>query len=178
MIKLLRDRGADLALGDVPRYASHAIEQDNLQLLKDIVRYGGDLTTSNSDGSTPLHFAVSSGNMNIVQFILEQGGDIDKPDVDKWTPRSLADFQGNEEIKALFDSKKKAGLDPAVKFSGTATGPASRIMKYPSTGTINVPPNTVQMTQVEKNPRRQVDTFQNSLFGFVSAATRGEPGLS
>ncbi|XP_010670706.2 potassium channel AKT1 isoform X2 [Beta vulgaris subsp. vulgaris] len=174
LIKLLRDRGADLALGDVPRYASHAIEQDNLQLLKDIVRYGGDLTTSNSDGSTPLHFAVSSGNMNIVQFILEQGGDIDKPDVDKWTPRSLADFQGNEEIKALFDSKKKAGLDPAVKFSGTATGPASRIMKYPSTGTINVPPNTVQMTQVEKNPRRQVDTFQNSLFGFVSAATRGE----
>ncbi|KNA06432.1 hypothetical protein SOVF_181220 [Spinacia oleracea] len=174
MIKLLKDRGGNLALGDVYRYACHALEQDDLQLLKDIARYGGDLTLAGNDGCTPLHAAVTNGDIRAVKFLLDLGAEIDKADEDGWTPRSLADFQGKEDIKELFDFKKKAGLDSAAKFPNKGTGPSGRIIKYPSTGTINVPPGAVQMTQVDKNPRRQVDTFQNSLFGFVSAATRGE----
>lgn len=174
MIKLLKDRGANLASGDVYRYACHAIEQDNLQLLKDIVRYGGDLTLPGSNGCTPLHAAVTNGDIKTVKFLLELGADIDKSDEDGWTPRSLADFQGKEDIKALFDSKKMVGLESALSFPDKGAASSLRIMKYPSTGTIDVPTNTVQMTQVEKHPRRQVDTFQNSLFGFVSAASRGE----
>ncbi|XP_021767780.1 potassium channel AKT1-like isoform X4 [Chenopodium quinoa] len=174
MIKLLKDRGSNIALGDVYRYACYALEQGDLDLLKVIVRHGGDLTLPGSDGSTPLHAAVSNGDIKAVNFLLELGADIDKYDEDGWTARSLADFQGKEDIKALFESKKKAAsLESTVRFPDKGAGPA-RIMKYPSTGTIDVPPNTIQMTQVDNHPRRQVDTFQNSLFGFVSAATRGE----
>nr|WIV69042.1 potassium channel AKT1 [Salicornia europaea] len=171
LVKVLKDHGAVLGSIDVPRYACVAIEQDNLQLLKDISRHGGDLTVPTTDGSTALHAAVSSGNIEIIEFLLEKGADIDKPNDDGCTPRNLADFQGKDEIKALFNSKKKGGIETAVSFADKGT----RIMKYPSTGTmLDAGSRAVQMTQVDKQPRRQVDMFQNSLFGFVSAATRGE----
>lgn len=174
LIKLLKDHGANLSHANVPQFAAFAIEQGNFQLLKDIILHGGDVTLAGKDGSTPLHAAVTSGNMKIIEFLLDQGADIDKYDDDGWTPRSLADFQGKEDIKALFESRKKDSSEPVIRFPEKRSGPPAQIMKYPSTGTILVPPNTVQMTRVEKNPRRQVNTFQNSLFGFVSAATRGE----
>ena len=174
LIKLLKDHGANLSHGNVPQFAASAIEQGNFQLLKDIILHGGDVTLAGKDGSTPLHVAVTSGNMKIVEFLLDKGADIDKYDDDGWTPRSLADFQGKEDIKALFESRKKDSSESVIRFPEKRPSPPAQIMKYPSTGTILVPPNSVQMTRVEKNPRRQVNKFQNSLFGFVSAATRGE----
>ncbi|XP_021738015.1 potassium channel AKT1-like isoform X2 [Chenopodium quinoa] len=103
LIKLLLDHGATLASCDAPQYAFFAIEQNNLMLLHDIVRYGGNVTLPVSNGTTPLHAAVSRGNPAIVRFLLEQGADIDKDDEIGLTPRILVDLSGNEEIKALFD---------------------------------------------------------------------------
>ncbi|KNA19902.1 hypothetical protein SOVF_056780 isoform B [Spinacia oleracea] len=73
MIELLIDHGATLDSDEVPQYACYAIEQDNLKLLQDIVKYGGDVTLPKSDGITPLQAAVTSGNAAIVRFLLEQG---------------------------------------------------------------------------------------------------------
>ncbi|KAH9605268.1 hypothetical protein KSS87_020774 [Heliosperma pusillum] len=174
LIKLLVENGASLASGDVTRYASYAIEQNNLKILEDIHKYGGDLTSANSTGTTPLHAAVTDGNIPMVKFLLDQGADIDKADEHGWTPRTLADFHGNEELTALFNSKKLADINSYAGASNKKETLTFRILKYPSTGSIPIPPEAPVMIPVDKHPRRRVNNFQNSLFGFVSAATRGE----
>ncbi|XP_019189929.1 PREDICTED: potassium channel AKT1-like isoform X2 [Ipomoea nil] len=102
VITLLIDNGATLSSGDVAHFACSAVEQANLELLKDFVKYGGDPTLLNSLGTTALHMAVSEENVEIVKFLVEQGADVDKPDVHGWSPRALADYQANEEIKEVF----------------------------------------------------------------------------
>ncbi|KAL9233896.1 hypothetical protein vseg_008831 [Gypsophila vaccaria] len=174
LTKLLLDNGASLASGDVPQYACYAIEQGNLKMLQSILKYGGDLTKANNTGSTPLHAAVTSGDTQIVTFLLDQGADIDKVDEHGWTPRSLADFHGNEELTVLFNSKKLADLSSHARASDKKESLTFRLQKYPSAGSIPIPPTAPVMIQVDKHPRRRVNTFQNSLFGIVSAASKGE----
>ncbi|KAL2897783.1 Potassium channel AKT1 [Bienertia sinuspersici] len=179
LIKLLKDHGANLSSGDVPYYACYAIEQDDLKLLQDIVRHGGDVTLPKRDGTTPLHVAVTNGNTSIVKFLLERGADIDKYDENRLTPRILADIQGNEEIKILFGSKNEASLQsydvlaslPDMKLNNT-----SSLKKYSSTGTLGVIqiPIVPEISQAQDNPRGRPNAFQNSLFGFVTAATRSD----
>ncbi|KNA19903.1 hypothetical protein SOVF_056790 [Spinacia oleracea] len=182
LIKLLVDHGATLASGDVPQYACYAVEQDNLELLQSIVRHDGDVTLPKSDGTTPLDAAVINGNANIVKFLLEQGADIDKNDADGVTPRILADLHGNVEIKALFGTscKKEVSLkSDNVVILNKKVDSTNSLKKYSSTGTYLddvtlVPSVHVDMPQVQAHPRARANVFENSLFGVVSAATRGE----
>nr|GME03700.1 potassium channel AKT1-like [Ipomoea batatas] len=134
VIKLLIDNGATLSSGDVAQFACSAVEQANLELLKDFVKYGGDVTLLNSLGTTALHMAVSEENVEIVKFLLEQGADIDKPDVHGWSPRALADHQANEEIKEVFftDTSKPP---PAVIYPEQPKGHFS-LKKYQSESAI------------------------------------------
>ena len=171
------DQGATLASGDVPQYACHAVEQDNLELLKDVVRYGGNVTLpGTSADTTALHAAVTNGNPEIVKFLLKQGADIDKSDIHGWTPRNLADHYGNEEIKALFDHFKEGAKVQSVVMVPYPEVASPTFLKKVKTGdTMDVTPRTREVTWADKHPRRRVNTFRNSLFGFVSAAaTRGE----
>ncbi|XP_021738013.1 potassium channel AKT1-like [Chenopodium quinoa] len=186
LIKLLVDHGATLASGDVPHYACYAVEQDDLELLQNIVRHGGDVTLPKSDGTTPLHAAVTNGNVAIVRFLLEHGADIDKHDKDGVTPRILADLHGNAEIKALFGTttKKRVSLksDHEVIIDKNV-GSTTSLVKFPSTGTllekVNLVPNVHdEMPETHTHPRGRPNVFQNSLFGVVSAATRGETSTS
>jgi ankyrin repeat protein len=78
----------------VGQFAYTAAEQNNLDLLKEIVKYGGDVTLPARCGTTAIHTAISEGNTEMVKFILDQGADVDKPDLHGWTPRALADHQG------------------------------------------------------------------------------------
>ncbi|KAK9682617.1 hypothetical protein RND81_10G085700 [Saponaria officinalis] len=174
LIKLLLDNGASLASGDVTQYACYAIEQGNLKMLQTILKYGGDLTKANDTGTTPLHAAVTCGNTQIVTFLLDQGADIDSVDEHGWTPRVLADFHGNEELTALFNSKKLADLSSYPRASDKKEGLTFHLTKYPSAGSILVAPIAPVMIPVDKHPRRRVNNFQNSLFGFVSAASKGK----
>ncbi|KAK3033875.1 hypothetical protein RJ639_032780, partial [Escallonia herrerae] len=183
VIKLLADNGAMISSGDVGQCASFAVEQDNIGLLKDIIRYGGDVTLLNSLGTTALHTAISEENTEIVKFLVEQGADIDKPDVHGWTPRALADYQGHGEIKILFQTKKEA--------ENQNCGPVPDqlphvhyLKKYQSEPTI--PPMASEATSSSANEiswssnnrRRRSNTFHNSLFGIMSAANRHRRGLA
>ncbi|XP_057248407.1 potassium channel AKT1, partial [Beta vulgaris subsp. vulgaris] len=172
LIKLLVDQGATLASGDVPQYACHAVEEDNFELLKDVVRYGGDVTAPKSNGFTALHAAASHGNPTIVKFLLKQGADIDKSDLNGWTPRGLADLHGHEEIKALFRSKEEASVQSVITVHGKESGPT--FLKKLKVDSMDVTPRTREVTWADKQPRRRVNSFRNSLFGFMSAATRVE----
>lgn len=182
VIKLLRDNGADINFGDVGHFACTAAEQNNLDLLEDIVRYGGVVTLPQKDGSTALHVAVSEDNVDIVRFLLKQGADIDKPGNHGWTPRDLADQQGHEEIKYIFQSTGHAKTQSVttipeqqqdgIHYLGRFTSePAIRPLSQQ--GSFRVADGSWTQNQ----PRRQTNNFHNSLFGMMSAAHTVEKDL-
>ncbi|KAL6215152.1 hypothetical protein ACLB2K_014583 [Fragaria x ananassa] len=176
LIKLLLENGAEISAGGVGHYACTAVEQNSLELLKDIVRYGGDVTLPKSDGTAALHTAISNGNADIVNFLVEQGADPDKRDSNGWSPRALAEHQGHEEIIELFQNKS------GVKKPTTAPQPNDphqpRLVKFHSEPTIppyvrDGRPNS-QTQWFDDTRIRRVNNFPNSLFGIVSAANNGE----
>lgn len=105
VIKVLSDNGATLSSGDVGHFACFAAEQNDIDLLQEIINFGGDVAQPDSHGTTPLHAAISHENVESCKLLIEQGADAYKPDADGWTPRALADHQGNEEIKALLQAQ-------------------------------------------------------------------------
>ncbi|XP_023516050.1 potassium channel AKT1-like [Cucurbita pepo subsp. pepo] len=179
VVQLLIDNGANLRSGDVGHFACTAAEQNNLQLLKEILQYGGDVLSSRNNGTTALHVAVCEDNIEIVKFLLKQGADIDKPDVHGWTPRDLADQQGHEEIKNLFQTIKESKTQSvvaipekqkAIRFLGRFTS-EPMILPSPQEGNDG-------SWAGQSRPRRRTNNFHNSLFGIMSAAHTGEKDMS
>ncbi|XP_009619489.1 potassium channel AKT1-like [Nicotiana tomentosiformis] len=178
VIKLLVDNGAKLSAGDVGHFACVAAEQNNLNLLKDIVRYGGDVTRPKVNGSSALHVAVCEGNMEIVKYLLDRGANVDQVDEHGWTPRDLAEQQGHEDIKELFESgevMRTRSVDPipeerhGVRFLGRFKSeptifPASHGASFLASGG----------SLGRSRPRRRTNNFHNSLFGIMSAVQTNE----
>lgn len=181
VVKILAENGALLSSGDVSQFACTAIEQNNLDLLKDIVHHGGDLTRPTSSETTLLHKAISEGNVEIVKFLIDQGAEIDKPDTHGWTPRALADHQGLEEIQFLFQSgqqTKKSSVFTIPEKQGLPYF-GKRIIKYSSEPSMppfspEFRPPFPKLTRSDSQWRRRPNHFQNSLFGIISAANSGE----
>ncbi|TQD90503.1 hypothetical protein C1H46_023941 [Malus baccata] len=178
--KLLLDNGANLNSGDIGQFACTAAEQNRLDLLKEIVRHGGDVTRPKSSGTTALHLAVSEDNVDIVKYLLDQGADVDKPDLHGWTPRALVEQQGHEDIKSLFHSSK----EPKVVITIPEHRSGIRFLgRFTSEPTIHPPPTDSSFSRAEggswsrNRPRRRTNNFHNSLFGMMSAAHTGEKDL-
>ncbi|KAK4265136.1 hypothetical protein QN277_026225 [Acacia crassicarpa] len=184
VVKLLAENGASLKFGDVGHFACTAAEQNNLSLLKDIVRYGGDVTLPRThNGTTALHLAVSEANAEIVKFLLDHGSDIDKPDKEGWTPRELADQQGHEEIKAIFASSREPNNEAQFvaaaipeRQPGTKIRYLGRFTSEPSMPFAPRDGNDRSWGGGGRSsrPRRRTCNFNNSLFGFMSVAHKGE----
>ncbi|XP_031096572.1 potassium channel AKT1-like isoform X1 [Ipomoea triloba] len=183
--RLLADNGAKLSSGDVGQFACTAAEQNNLELLREILRRGGDVTLPRSNGSTALHVAVCEGNVEIVKYLLGQGADIYKADSYGWTPRDLAEQQGHEEITALFESHKEAKAAQPHATTVTEDRPGVRFLgRFKSEPTIlpashsSSPfPTTDGSWGRSSRPRRRTNNFHNSLFGIMSAAQNGDQPL-
>ncbi|KAL8237023.1 hypothetical protein R6Q59_018104 [Mikania micrantha] len=189
VVGLLADNGATLTSGDVGLFSCIAAEQNNLDLLNQIIRYGGDVTRARNDGSTALHVAVCEGNIEIVKFLLDQGASIDQQDHHGWTARDLAEQQGHEDIKTLFLSvkftedhqfirppllvsipeEKRARDSPHVKFLG-------RFKSEPTMTRTGVHDSDTG-SWIRSRQRRKSDNFHNSLFGIMSNAREGENGI-
>ncbi|CAK9176309.1 unnamed protein product [Ilex paraguariensis] len=182
VINLLVENGATISSGDVGQFACFAVEQSNLDLLKDIIRHGGDVTMLNNMGTTALHTAISEENAEIVKFLVEQGADIDRPDVHGWTPRALAYYQCHEEIKVLFQTNKEKKDQPVVPVPEMHDVPY--LKKYQSEPTIPpLPPevtsaNVKQVSWSNRHWRRRANNFNNSPFGIMSAFHRPNSGGS
>uniref|UniRef100_A0A2N9HEC5 Potassium channel n=1 Tax=Fagus sylvatica TaxID=28930 RepID=A0A2N9HEC5_FAGSY len=179
VIKLLLDNGANLHSGDIGQFACTAAEQNNLKLLKEIIRCGGDVMHCKTNGATALHIAVSEGNTEIVKFLLDQGADIDKPDFDGWTPRALAEQQGHEDIQTIFQSSREPRNQSVVAMPERQNG-VQFLGRFTSEPTIRPLSQEVSFPGVadgswsQSRPRRRADNFHNSLFGMMSAAHTGE----
>ncbi|XP_060208288.1 potassium channel AKT1-like isoform X2 [Lycium barbarum] len=184
-IKLLVDNGATISSGDVGQFAYFAVEQGSLDLLKEIIKYGGDVTLlNNSLGTTAMHTAISEENVEIVKFLMEQGTDVDKPDVHGWTPRALAEYQGHEEIKELFNSMQPTSKETNVYPTEMPSAPY--LKKYQSDPMIHLltPEETASPLARESGSshgrlmKKRASPFQNSLIGFMSAGQRHHDGGS
>ncbi|XP_027065828.1 potassium channel AKT1-like [Coffea arabica] len=181
VVKLLSDNGAKITSGDVGQFACTAAEHNNLKLLQEIVRLGGDVKRPRSNGSTALHVAVCEGNNDIVKFLLQQGSDIDKTDEHGWTPRALAEQQGHEDITALFESIKETKTQPVAPILEEKHG-VRFLGRFKSEPTIFPVPQEGSFRAVggswgRSSRRRRADKFHNSLFGIMSAARNGENSL-
>lgn len=169
MTKVLFNNGATISSGDVGQFASFAVKQNNLDLLKQIIQYGGDVTLLNSTGTTALHTAISDENTEVVKFLVEQGADIDKADQHGWTPRAMAEYQGHEEIKGLFQAKGQGSNKSVDALSGMED--VRNLTKYQSEPTL--PPPSYEdgsSSMIGDRWRRRNNKFDNSLFGIISAA--------
>lgn len=185
VVRILAENGALISSSDVGHFACTAIEQNDLLLLEKIVHYGGDVTQLTSNGTTPLHVAISEGNIEIVKFLIDQGSDIDKPDIHGWTPRALADHQGQEDIQILLQMKPEPKKAPVltVPKKQQAPNPRKHLVKYSSEP--SKPPYTPEVVSavpeinlLNRHSRRRPNTFHNSLFGIVSAANTGEHSIN
>ncbi|XP_011081924.1 potassium channel AKT1 [Sesamum indicum] len=171
VIRVLVDNGATLSSGDVGGFACYAAEQNNIELLKEITKFGGDVTLLNCSGTTALHTAISEENVEIIKFLMEQGADIDKPDVHGWTPRALADHQGHEEIKALFQTKQKSKNH--VRHSENEQAPYFKLKKYSSEPVIppvNKSLSSTDLSSSNDRLKRKPSNFQNSLAEIITAS--------
>ncbi|KAK9268853.1 hypothetical protein L1049_000618 [Liquidambar formosana] len=179
VVKLLLEHGATISSGDVGQFACTAAAQNDLNLLKDIVRYGGDVTCpKNINGTTALHVAVGEGNTEMVKFLLDQGADIELPDMLGWTPWGLADQQGHEDIKLVFESKKetKAQSFITIPQEQHANRFLGRFKSEPvfSPFSHDGPSPAMEGSLSQTRPRRRNNNFHNSLFGIMSSARTGE----
>ncbi|WJX90213.1 RAC-alpha serine/threonine-protein kinase [Trifolium repens] len=186
VIKILVENGATLQSGDIGQYACSAVEQNNLNLLQAIMRYGGDITLPNTSvGTTALHVAVSEDNAEIVKFLLDHGANMDKQDKYGWSPRALADQQGHAEIKAIFEDK---GEQPKIQSfvsmpiperQGSGTTKVRYLGRFTSEPTMPIVQDgsfhgNDNGSWMQQRPRRRNNNFHNSLFGIMSAAHKGE----
>ncbi|XP_028548695.1 potassium channel AKT1-like [Dendrobium catenatum] len=198
VIRLLIDNGADLSHGDMAQYACTAAEQNSIELLKDIVNYGGDVTLTRNDGSTALHLAVCEGNFEMVKFLLEQGADIDKQDIHGWSPCGLAEQQGHQEIISLFLTNKtsqdesscsdqKKDDSPVILTLGrfrsetsTAIRSLGRFRSEPVMvqGSQEVIPPTGEGASKRGQQKLNLNNFSNSLFGIMSSAAQADRSSS
>ncbi|GFZ08396.1 K+ transporter 1 [Actinidia rufa] len=181
VVKLLAENDAKLSSGDAGNFACFAVEQNSLDLLKDIVHHGGDITLLNSLGTTALHTAISEDNTEIVKFLVDQGADIDEPDVHGWTPRALADFQGHETIKALFETMKEPSNQPVAVVPEKQGVPA--LSKHRSEPTMPIfrpeiaaPIDVREASSSNDHRRQRRENFPNSLVGIMLAANRPSIG--
>ncbi|KAL0312070.1 UNVERIFIED_CONTAM: Potassium channel AKT1 [Sesamum radiatum] len=171
VIRVLVDNGATLSSGDVGGFACYAVEQNNIELLKEITKFGGDVTLLSSSGTTALHTAISEENVEIVKFLMEQGADIDKPDSHGWTPRALADHQGHEEIKALFQTKQKS--KDHVRHLENEQAPYFNLKKYSSEPAIAPVKKSLTSTDSSASRlKRKPSNFQNSLAEIITAGNK------
>lgn len=172
IIKLLVDNGATLASGEVGDYASYAVEQNDIEMLKDIIKHGGNVTVRNSIGTTALHKAISEEKTKVVEFLINHGANIDIPDMHGWTPRDLADHQAHEDILELFRNMPPP-IEKPSKIKTKLDG-ATYIKKYQSEPKMRHMPK--EMSRVSStgmhDVRRRADDFSNSVFGIVSSASR------
>ncbi|KAM7268360.1 hypothetical protein ACFE04_010526 [Oxalis oulophora] len=172
VVKLLKDNGATINAGNVGHFACAAAEQNNLELLKEIARYGGDVTLPRNDGTTALHIAVCEDNIDLVKFLLSKGADVDKQDKSEWTPKDLAEQQGHEDIKLIFQDPSFMKNNP-----DNTSVPDKQLNDY---GTCFLGRFTSESaisgdgSYSQPRPRRKTDLFHNSLFGIMSAAQSGE----
>lgn len=102
-----------------------AVENNNLEELKDILSEGEDINSINASRSTPLHIAVNMDNIEIVKLLIESDANINAIDKSHDTPLHISSRKGDLEIAKLLiesgaDINARSDFDYTPLHSATA----------------------------------------------------------
>ena len=75
-----------------------AVEDGNIEVVKQHLAAGTDVNSKDKDGWTPLHEAASEGHNKIVELLVAKGADVNSKDDDGETP---VDAAANPETAGL-----------------------------------------------------------------------------
>ena len=67
-----------------------AIEDNNLNLVKELVAKGVEINKANNEGWTPLHAAAQNGHLDIVKYLINKGANLKEKNRNGETALSLA----------------------------------------------------------------------------------------
>ncbi|KAL0323912.1 UNVERIFIED_CONTAM: Potassium channel AKT1 [Sesamum calycinum] len=140
VIRVLVDNGAMLSSGDVGGFACFAAEQNNIELLKEITKFGGDVTLLNFSGTTALHTAIS-----------EENGHEEIKALFETKQKSKDHVRHQENEQAPYFKLKKYSSEPAIP-------PANKSL--PST----------DLSSSNERLKRKPSNFQNSLAEIITAS--------
>ncbi|XP_057853191.2 potassium channel AKT1 isoform X2 [Cryptomeria japonica] len=185
--KLLWEKGANLKSGNVFSFILTASQRGDLEMLKDLQRYGADLDATNEEGSTALHFATSEGSTEAVKYLIEQGADTNKVNRNGLTPMAIAEKLGQEDLVALFQEKSQttdSHLCIPIKYSVVSSCPDERNHRE-ITNPLDLPDeisfhhfeNQISTRSSVTQRRKRVNNFQNSLFGIVTMRSHSNLSL-
>ena len=69
-----------------------AVYNNNIQMIKNLIKIGIDINATNSEGNTPLHLAVCDiKKIKIVKLLLDNGADISIANHNGYTPLDFVD---------------------------------------------------------------------------------------
>jgi len=94
-----------------------------------------------SEGWTPLHYAVFWGCIEVAQVLVDHGADMNPPDHGHWTPLHLAAFQGRLQV---VDTLLRCGANPHARTTEGHT-PFEVVKKCPSSESSRHHPQIMQL---------------------------------
>eukprot|EP01100_Stratorugosa_tubuloviscum_P011870 TRINITY_DN539_c2_g2_i1.p1 TRINITY_DN539_c2_g2~~TRINITY_DN539_c2_g2_i1.p1 ORF type:complete len:746 (+),score=340.01 TRINITY_DN539_c2_g2_i1:131-2368(+) len=122
IVKKLIESGADPKIkdinGNIPlHYAANSncpesVCEQLLQALISIPQFLDTVNTPNTEGKTPLHFAVAKNNNYAVMFLLANKANPNNPSLDGMAPLHIASMSGNQ---IALDLLIVNGANPAIK---------------------------------------------------------------
>ena len=110
IVHLLHNKGTDLNAVSkneqrVRPLHSALANPNNAAVAQLLIDYGADVTATQAQGYTPLHYAASNGLESIVRNLLARSVDRNARDADGKTPRDLAIEKGHSAAADLLKSK-------------------------------------------------------------------------
>ncbi|XP_071572809.1 uncharacterized protein [Temnothorax nylanderi] len=82
-----------------------ALEEGNLESLKDCLKKGADINARNVNSWTTLHFAAKGSSPEIIKFILDQNLSVNVKDINGQSPLHIAAEHGRNNIVEFFIKK-------------------------------------------------------------------------
>ena len=90
---------------------SIAIQNDDLDELRNHIAAGANVNGKEEDNSTPLFVAVRGGNIDMVRLLLDYGAKVNARDKEKMTPLMMLDDDASRElVELLISSGAKVNL--------------------------------------------------------------------
>lgn len=103
-----------------------AINNNDLNRVKNIISSGGNVNAINKEGMTALIVASEKGNLEIVRELIKAGANVNGSNSVGWTPLMGASFEGNSEVvKELINSGANINAY-GIKYRNTALMQAIR----------------------------------------------------
>ena len=93
-------------------YSITTLSNFNSEKTLSLINRGANLDARDSNGRTPLHWAVNDGHTDIVTALIGKGADINATDQDGTTPLMLAASQGHADIAKMLITQ---GADIQIK---------------------------------------------------------------